>query len=125
MHVISPLRLPKSRTTFMVLNLNKYRNTHYNQLNKLKVRYKEAMKDQILTLPEMNRIELAYVFYPKDRAHYDVANTCAVHDKFFCDALVEFGKLPDDNFRYIPRVSFHFGYVVPHNPMVMIHIKEI
>jgi hypothetical protein len=91
----------------------------------MKAKYEVHMKSQIMTLPEMGRIQLAFVFYPGDRRLYDVANTCSIHDKFFCDSLVEFGKLPEDNFNFIPRVSYHYGYVVPNNPMVMIHIKEI
>jgi hypothetical protein len=46
-------------------------------------------------------------------------------DKFFADALVELGKLPDDNYLHVPEINFRMGAIDSSNPRVEIFIKEI
>jgi len=55
----------------------------------------------------------------------DISNVLSIHDKFFCDALVELGKLPDDNYKYIPEVKYVFREVDKLNPRVDIYIDPI
>jgi hypothetical protein len=83
------------------------------------------MTDVIELLPELKKIELTYTVFPKTRRLCDVSNVCSVHSKFFLDALVELGKIPDDNYKYVPREIFQIGEVDPDNPRVEITIKEI
>ena len=122
MKLISPLRVAKSKFKDWILNLNNYRNCHYHTLNKTKVNYKEIMVEQIKGLPEFNRIEVIYTLYPGTRRLTDISNVCSIHDKYFCDALVEAGKLEDDNYLYVPRVTYQIGYVDKDNPRVEIEV---
>lgn len=55
----------------------------------------------------------------------DLGNVLSIHDKFFCDALVDLGKLPDDNYHFIPSIAFHMGEVNKLNPRVDIEIQPI
>ncbi|MGL5580959.1 MAG: hypothetical protein ACRDCE_08365 [Cetobacterium sp.] len=123
--IIAPTRVLKSAKQFFVLNLNQYRNTHYQSLNKAKVNFKELMKEQISTLPTFNRIRITYTIYPESKRLCDVSNISSIVDKFFSDALVELGKLPDDNYLYLPEVNYRFGAIDKTNPRVEILIEEL
>jgi Holliday junction resolvase RusA-like endonuclease len=121
----APLSVPQSKKKNFILNLNVYRNAHYQTLNKVKQRYKEAMTEQIKALPKLNQIQIGYRLYPKTRRLCDISNILAIHDKFFCDALQELGKLEDDNYLYLNTVTYSMGEVDKENPRVEIYIWEI
>ena len=126
MHTLSsPLRVYQTKKKDFILNLNVYRNSHYRTLNTVKIRYKEVMKEQILKLPKMEKIILHYRLYPKSRRLTDLDNVISVHSKFFQDALVELGIIPDDDYRYIIGSTQEFGEVDKDNPRVEIKIKVI
>lgn len=108
-----------------ILNLNNYRNAHYQSLNKTKINYKNHMMKQISLLPKFEKIKITYILFPGTKRLCDVPNVCAVHDKYFQDALVEGDKIKDDNYLYVPEVSYIFGKIDKDNPRVEIHISEI
>ena len=125
MVLTSPLGIPQSKKKIFILNLNVYRNSHYRTLNTVKIRYKEHMREQIMALPEfITPLTILFTLYPKSRRLTDVSNVCSIHDKFFCDALVECGKLPDDNYIHLPTVSYAFGEVDKLNPRVDIELFQ-
>lgn len=121
----SPLVIERPRSKNLPLNLNEYRNAHFQTLNNMKKRFKGIMEDQINELPSLGRIQIEYVLYPKTRRLCDVANILSVVDKFFSDALTELGKIEDDNYLFLPKVSYEIGEVDKDNPRVEILIKEI
>lgn len=120
-----PLRVPVSKKKDFILNLNQYRNTHFLVLNKAKAEFKSLVTPLIKNLPEMKRAFFVYTVFPKTKALSDVANYCSVVDKFFSDALVEAGKLPDDNFLFVPQVIYSFGSVDSVNPRVMVDVYSL
>ena len=122
--VVTPLSVAVSKTKSFSLNLNQYRNTHYQILNKAKHSFKECLASQIEALPNFEKVALHYIIFPKTKRRFDLANIGSVVDKFFSDALVELGKLPDDNYQYVQSVSFSFGEVSI-NPRVEVHIHEL
>lgn len=120
----SPLQIFVGKRKF-ILNLNNYRNTHYRVLNNAKVTYKMYMKKQIEKLPKLQPpIQITYTVFKGDKRNCDIGNICSVHQKFFEDALVELGKLPDDNHNMIKRSIFEWGGIDKLNPGVMIMIEE-
>ena len=121
----SPLKVLATKLKGWILNLNQYRNTHFRTLNTVKINYKLAMQSQINAGPKFNRIACIYTVYPKDRRSFDLGNVCCIHQKFFEDALVELGKLPDDNYNYIPFIAYKFGNVDPTNPRVEVEIIDL
>lgn len=131
MTVVAPLRIGVSfskrngKHRNFSLNLNQYRNEHFQILNKAKINFKEHMKGQIHMLPKLTQVELTYILYPPTKALLDVSNICSIVDKFFCDALVEFGILPDDNFKHIPAVNYRFGNIDKDNPRIEIKIRDL
>lgn len=93
------------------LNLNDYRNTHYQVLNKAKIIFKNQL---LINHPELyrikaSRVEIEYFIERCDNRIFDTKNIESIVDKFFCDALVESGCIHDDNYNYVtykaPRVS--------------------
>lgn len=116
--LISPLR-----TKEMILNLNQYRNAHFFKLNNSKTSYKALMKPQIEQLPVFNKISITYTVFFGSKRKTDISNVCSIVDKYFCDALVELGKLPDDNYDYIKEVIYRYGGIDKNNPRVEITLK--
>ena len=124
--IIAPLSVPQSKKKMFILNMNVYRNAHYMTLNTVKKRYKDVLQDQILLLPVFDKpIQIIYKLFPKTRRRTDIGNVLSIHQKFFEDALTEFGKIEDDNYLYVPRTAQIFGAVEPTNPRVEIEIKVI
>ena len=123
--ILSPLQVPRTKSTHFILNMNVYRNTHYQTLNKVKQNYKEQMTAQLSQLPKLDRVQLVYTLYPASRRLCDITNVCSVHSKFFLDSLVELGILPDDNYHHVIRETFQFGYVDHTNPRVEIAIQPV
>ncbi len=107
------------------MNLNVYRNAHHQILNEAKVEYKNAMRSQILRLPQLQRIKVKFVVYPKTRIQLDIGNVCSVTEKFFLDALVDLGKIPDDNYKFVRPIIYDYGKVDKNNPRVEVLIEEI
>lgn len=85
------------------LNLNDYRNTHYQTLNKAKIIFKNQL---LINYPELyrikaDRVEIEYYIERCDNRKFDIMNIISIVDKFFCDALVEVGCIPDDDFEHV------------------------
>lgn len=125
MKLISPLKVKQSKEKMFILNLNNYRNAHYMTLNKVKINYKEAMREQIQQLPVYNKVMIHYELYPKTRRITDIGNVVSIHKKFFEDALVELGRIPNDSFDHVIGSSESFGCVDGTDPRVEIYITEV
>lgn len=125
MKFISPLKVLKSKIRHFILNLNQYRNTHYRVLNTCKINYKEAMRSQIKTAPKFKKVLCVYRVYAGSKRNFDLGNVCSIHEKFFEDAFVELGKLPDDNTDYIPLVIYMGCGIDKENPRVEIEVLDL
>lgn len=124
------------------LNLNAYRNTHYQILSKAKRNYNLLMWEQLQCLPFMERITLHFILHRADNRVGDRANVLSVTEKFFCDAMVignphklrKKGKkivhreghiIHDDNDKYILYQSYETGAVDREYPRVDIIITDL
>lgn len=105
------------------LNLNHYRNAHFRENHKGKELFQSHVKPEILALPKFSQVLLFYKVFPARKS--DVANICSIVDKFFCDALVETGRLEDDNMQVVKGVIYLSGEVDPHEPRVEIGILPL
>lgn len=122
MEIDLPIGIKIGRKNF-ALNLNFYRNAHYQTLNKMKVEFSKVIEPELMKLPSFKSVDLIYTLYPKTKRLCDVSNVCSIVDKFFCDALVNIGKLPDDNYQYIKNIKYTFGNVDKDNPRVTVNIS--
>lgn len=107
--------------------LNNYRNWHYQTSNAVKVKFKKAMESQILALPDLtalwSQVQFHYVYYAPDKKLRDLNNVVGVIDKFFGDALVELGRLEDDNLNFVPAYSCEFGSIDKDNPRMEVFVR--
>lgn len=122
---ITPLKVMISKVKSFILNLNQYRNAHFRLLNDSKVRYKLLLKDQIDKAVPIEKAICVYTVYPGTKRRFDLGNVCSIHQKYFEDALVEYGKLPDDNCKRIPIVIYTYGEIDRDNPRVEINVVEL
>lgn len=128
-HVINlPLKvqITKKKIRYFRINLNEYRNTHFQSLNKAKEVFLEVVRPQVEKLPLLGKIAITFTLFPGSKIECDTSNICSIADKFFCDALVECGKIEDDNYKFILGVQYLFGEIDKANPRVeaRIHIQE-
>jgi hypothetical protein len=114
----------KKKSTFS-LNLNTYRNAHYHILNKAKALFEELISKQIKHFPSMAKVELTYALFFGSRRAIDVANVCCIVDKFFCDTLVNCGKLPGDDKEIISKIVYDWGGIDTQNPHVKVTLSNI
>lgn len=121
----SPLSVPVSSKKKFMLNMNDYRNAHYQVLNKAKVEYKRLMRDDILQLPNMEKVSISYEITLGDNRRHDGMNICAVTSKFFLDALVEYGILSDDNMKFVLHEEWNGNGIEKNNGKVLIYIKPL
>lgn len=125
LYVDIPYVKKKAKPKRYYFNLNQYRNWHHQINNKLKIMYKELAQEFLQDLVLKNKIELTFILWKKDKRRVDRANPLCIHEKFFCDALTEFGCIPDDNDEHIHATHYYTGGVDKDNPRVDIIIKEL
>lgn len=83
------------------------------------------MKQQIEKVPKLQPpLRVTYTVFKGDKRNCDLGNICSIHQKFFEDALVELGKLPDDNYEMISEVNYRWGGIDKLNPCLEIMIEE-
>lgn len=115
----------KARGKSYIINLNNYRNWHYRTSNNIKIAYKEAVMSQFEGLTINAPVSISLVYYKGSNRRSDRANVLSIHEKFFCDALVEAGCIPDDNDIYIKQTTYLSGGIDRRNPRVEIIIEEL
>lgn len=120
----SPLSIPVSKNKNFSLNLNVYRNAHYQTLNKAKQLYESYMIPAIQSsiLGSLVSCKLIYILYPRTNRRCDISNICCITDKFFSDSLVRAGVLEDDNYDFISSVEYKFGCIDKLEPRVEVHV---
>lgn len=125
--------LPRKRTVDkrFWLNLNVYRNAHYQILDAAKKSFAEmvlgAVADAGLRLGTRldTPVEMIYTLYPKINYRVDIGNVLSVVQKFTEDALVSLRFLPEDNHTVIQRVTHIYGRVDKLNPRAEVVIRTL
>ena len=118
-----PLEI-STRSKLFKINLNNYRNECWQVLHQAKKNYGISIYPQIFKLPVFDKIKLTYTYHPKNDKRLDLGNIMSISDKFFSDALVSYGKIIDDSFKYIPEIKFKVGEKRK-IPEIIVEIEEI
>lgn len=105
------------------INLNNYRNWHYQVSNNLKKLYKACASHQLEGL-KFGQIDITFKLWKASRRRIDRANPLSIHEKFFCDALTELACIPDDNDDYINSTTYLTGGIDKDNPRVEIEVID-
>lgn len=126
--VVYSVRKRDGKENKFSINLNDYRQkgTKFFILNSAKQIFHEQVKEQIDSINKLKHpIRCNYTVYKKDSRKFDVNNVCSIADKFFMDALVEYGKLEDDNYEYyLGFGETNFGGIDRENPRIEVEIYE-
>jgi hypothetical protein len=127
MKFILPLRVQQSKKKLFSLNLNQYRNAHYQTLSNVK----NTFSDIFSTLFGQNETKITEaawlkytIFFPDNRAA-DLGNIGAIVDKFTSDCLTKYGYIEDDNRRIVKRISFDDGGIDRENPRAELELIEM
>lgn len=110
---VSPLFVTLPRKTKadkkILLNLNVYRNLHFISNNQAKEIYCEEMSKQLKGIKFKNKIDITFTLFRGRNGLVDRSNILSIVEKFFCDALVHNGCLPDDNDEFITATHYYSG----------------
>ena len=106
------------------LNLNNYRNAHHFTMNNAKKIMKEIVERIVegVIFPDPPYI-FSYTIYPESARKFDLGNVAPGIQKFTDDALVELGKIKDDNYKIIQEVHYYFGGIDKENPRADLNIQ--
>ena len=118
------LEMGKKKKKRYYLNLNQYRNWAFHMSNNLKKEFKRVVTPSI---PDVHyeKFTVTYTVYLPNRLKRDISNICSVVDKFFVDALVELGTVPEDNYEHLPLITYKFGDIDSKNGKVVANVREI
>lgn len=121
-----PLSVWVSRRLRFYLNMNEYRNTHYQILNVAKQQFCLQMTAEIKAagIKPMPAAVISYDFFAPDRRRRDLLNVISVVDKFALDALVSAEILPDDNVYRVQYGTIRFAGIDKENPRVVMTITK-
>lgn len=119
-----PLRVPVTKKKLWSLNLNQFRNTHFQTLNKAKTTFEKEVGPLLRGIPKLKTITLEYVVYAPNKQLFDTNNICSIVDKFFSDTLVTCGVIEDDNYNIVVDSRFRPGGIDKGNPRVEVTIRS-
>lgn len=106
----------------VILNLNNYRNWNHFLSNDIKKAYKNYIKEQLSGVKFDSSIIIILQYFKKNNRITDKANVLSIHEKFFCDAMVELGCIKDDNDNYIKYQIYLDTIIDKENPRVEITV---
>lgn len=120
-----PTYINVSKNKKVSLNLNTYRNLHYQANNKAKHNLMAAIKLNGLFNGQLQSppYEFVYTIYRKSKKRADIMNIGSVLDKYVSDALVTLGYIADDNTDIIKKVTIIDGGIDKNNPHARLEIK--
>jgi predicted lactoylglutathione lyase len=114
--VILPVAILKKNTKFY-LNLNQYRNWHYQANNQLKRIFKDQISSQ-LDFKIKGKVHILYFYFAPDKRKRDLMNIISVVDKYFQDALVERNCIEADDTSVVTEIHGVYSGIDKENPRV-------
>ena len=121
--IIIPRKTKKDRR--ISLNLNVYRNLNHFINNQTKTIYNNQMESQLRGIVLTSPIQITFRYYKGTKRRSDKANTLSIVEKFFCDALVHFACIKDDNDEFIKDTHYLSTIYDKNNARVEIEIQEL
>jgi hypothetical protein len=91
------------------LSQNIFKKMHWGPQAKCKKDYADLVEGFVDSLPEFNWIRPKYTLYFEGNRPKDLDNYWFPVHKFLMDAIVERGKIEDDNFKFVRGFEVDFG----------------
>jgi hypothetical protein len=106
------------------LNLNQYRNWHYQASNQIKSIFSGIVEDRLDFVFE-GPVMIKYQYYAPNRRKVDLMNVVSVVDKFFQDAMVNKGCIQADDTSIVKRVDARYSGIDREDPRIDVTIISI
>ena len=106
------------------LNLNNYRNWHYQTSNAIKTKYCESLESILKDVKLSTPIELHFILWNGSKRKIDRANIISIVEKNLCDALTHYKCIEDDSDDYISSSHYITGGIDKENPRCDVIIIE-
>lgn len=124
LHVVLPRKRVEDKK--VKISLNQYHNWHPHLRNEIKQKFTEDMERPLMDsglvpLTKIRKIKYT-LWLDANRTKEDTPNVTYLIDKYFCDALVHYGYIPDDNWHTVITYEHTCGGVDRRNPRVEIQI---
>lgn len=107
------------------INLNTYRNLHFQINNQCKRLYKELMREQLEGITIDTPVEITYQVFKPSKRSLDKMNVVSIASKYFLDAVTEYGCWEDDNDDNVKTEIILPTQLDRDNPRIEITIKTI
>lgn len=108
------------------LNLNNYRNWHFQVNNAIKQTFKIQMLPVLRELQPLTKpCKVTYTIYYPNKREFDLDNMGSIISKFTHDALVEAKILEDDNWKFVAEVVYEYGGVDKEDPRCDVTLEEL
>lgn len=107
-----------------IINLNYYRNWHRMTESQVKKAYAKIAIDKLKGLKFKPPIKILLTYFKPTARRSDRSNVLCIHEKYFCDAMVEAGCIEDDNDKFLFSTKYEGGEKDKNNPRVEILIME-
>jgi len=99
------------------LNLNQYRNWHYQASNQIKSIFSREVEDR-LDFVIKGPVKITYDYYAPNKRKVDLMNVVSVVDKFFQDTMVTKGCIEADDTSIVKKVSATYKGIDRDNPRI-------
>jgi len=121
----APLKVTKTKVKDFILNLNNYRNAHYQVLNKTKVEFCTLMDKKYPHEyePAPGEVKTTYTVYSGSKRKFDLPNVCSIVQKYFEDWMTHKGIIPTDDVTVITECEYKYGGIDKDNPRVDITVE--
>jgi len=127
--LICPLYITIERKTKadkkVFVNMNTYRNLHFQINNKVKVKYKELLREQLEGVKIKTPVEITYKVYKARNNMLDKMNVVSITSKYLLDAITQLGCWTDDNDDFVKTETIMPTELDRKNPRVEVFIKSI
>jgi len=107
------------------VNMNTYRNLHFQINNKVKVKYKELLKKQLKGVTIKTPVEITYKVYKARNNKLDKMNVVSITSKYLLDAITQLGCWTDDNDDFVKTETIMPTELDREKPRVEVFIKSI
>ncbi len=115
----------KGKDKRISINLNTYRNLHFQVNNQCKKMYKELMREQLEGREIDTPVEIIYQVFKPSKRSLDKMNVVSIASKYFLDAVTEYGCWEDDNDDNVKTEIILPTEIDRDNPRIEITIKSI
>jgi hypothetical protein len=118
-----PIAIYKKGNRFS-LNLNQYRNWHYQVSNNIKSIFGKEVEDR-LDFVFKGPVMITYDYYAPNKRKVDLMNVISVVDKFFQDTMVTKGCIEADDTSIVKRVTATYKGIDKYDPRIEANIISI